>query len=105
VKYSATPSTDNPAHALQRTNPNALQDELTRHLEEDTKMSSFDFALQFLDTARMTYWGSRRDSDFWIENASVEWPETQAPFQTVARLTLLPRSKLQQGLARPCTST
>jgi catalase len=94
VKYSATPSANNPARAVQKKNPDALQDELLRHLKEDTKMSSFDFALQFLNTERMTYWGKRRDADFWIENASVEWPETQAPFHTVARLSLLPKSQL-----------
>jgi len=97
VKYSATPSVDNPARQLQKNNPNALQDELVRHLNEDAKMSSFDFALQFLDTERMTYWGKRRDAGFWIENASVEWKEAQAPFHTVARLTLLPKSQLPQG--------
>ena len=64
VKYSATPSADNSARALQKNNPNALQDELRRHLNEDTQMSSFDFALQFLDTERMTYRGKRRDADF-----------------------------------------
>jgi catalase len=94
VKYSATASANNPARAVQKKNPDALQDELLRHLKEDTKMSSFDFALQFLNTERMTYWGKPRDADFWIENASVEWPETQAPFHTVARLTLLPKSQL-----------
>ena len=31
---------------------------------------------------------------FWIENASIEWSEQQAPFHTVSRLTLLPRSLL-----------
>jgi hypothetical protein len=42
----------------------------------------------------MTYQGKRRDASFWIENASVEWPEAQAPFHTVARLTLLSKSQL-----------
>jgi hypothetical protein len=99
VKYSATPSADNPARALQKSNPNALQDEFLRHLKEDSRMSSFDFALQFLDTDRMTYWGKRRDAGFWIENGSVEWPETQARFHTVARLTLLPNSVLPQDIS------
>ena len=45
----------------------------------------------------MTYQGKRRDANFWIENAAVEWPETQAPFHTVARLTLLPQSQLSRG--------
>jgi hypothetical protein len=61
VKQSATPSPSNPSHA----------------------MSSFDFGLQFLDTAKMTYWGERQDADFWIENASVAWQEAQAPFHKV----------------------
>jgi hypothetical protein len=94
VKYSATPSPDNPAGLLQKSNPNGLQDELIRHLKEDDKMSSFDFGVQFLDVNRMTYWGKRRDANFWIENASVDWNEAQAPFHTVARLTLLPNSQL-----------
>jgi hypothetical protein len=42
----------------------------------------------------MTYWGERRGANFRIENASVEWRESQAPFHTVGRLTLVPRSQL-----------
>ncbi len=57
-------------------------------------MGRFDFGIQFLDADKMTYWGKHRDADFWIENASVEWSEAEAPFHTVARLTLLPRSRL-----------
>ena len=95
VKYSATPSQDNPARPLQKSNPNALQDDLIRHLKEDSEMSGFDFGLQFLDASRMTYWGKRRDANFWIENASVEWSEAEAPFHTVARLTLLSKSQLR----------
>jgi hypothetical protein len=94
VKYSATAHAGNPARPLRKSDPNALRDELVRHLNEDTEMSCFDFALQFLDTERMTYWSKRRDANFWIENASVNWKETQAPFHTVARLTLLPKSQL-----------
>ena len=94
MKYSATPFPDNPARPLQRSNPNALQDELVRHLKEDGRMSLFDFGVQFLDAAGMTYWGKRRDANFWIENASVEWNEAEAPFHRVARLTLLSKSQL-----------
>jgi hypothetical protein len=97
VKQSATPTPDNPSRPLQRNNSDALQDELVRHLDEDGTMSSFDFGLQFLDTGKMTYWGKRRDASFWIENASVEWNEAQAPFHMVARLTLLPNSRLPTG--------
>ena len=57
-------------------------------------MSAFDFGVQILDAERMTYWGKRQDAAFWTENASVEWNEVQAPFHSVARLTLLPKSQL-----------
>jgi hypothetical protein len=96
VKYSATPFTDNPARPLQKSNPKGMQDELVRHLTEDSKMSGFDVAVQFLDVDKMTYWSKHRDANFWIENASVEWNEAEAPFHTVARLTLLPNSQLSQ---------
>jgi hypothetical protein len=94
VKYSASPAAGNSARPLERRNPNALRVELIRHLNEDVAMSSFDFGLQFLDTDHMTYQGKHRDANFWIENAAVEWPEAQAPFHTVARLTLLAKSQL-----------
>jgi hypothetical protein len=99
VKYFAKPLPSNPAHALQRSNPNALQDELLRHINEDETMSGFDFALQFLDVDWMTYWGKRQDANFWTENASVEWKKAEALFHTVGRLTLLRNSELPQGLA------
>ena len=99
VKYAATPSPDNPAAALQRRNPNGLQDEVIRHVQEDNKMSSFDFGVQLLDVGNMTYWGKHRDANFWIENASIDWNEVDAPFHTIARLTLLPKSHLQPDAA------
>jgi hypothetical protein len=99
VKQCVTPSPNNPARPLQRSNPNGLQDELIRHINEDSKISSFDFGFQFLDPDRMTYWEKRHDAAFWIENASVEWNEVEAPFHTVARLTLLPKSQLQPAAA------
>jgi hypothetical protein len=94
VKFSAIPSPDNAAHPLQWSNPKGLQDELLRHIREDDQMSWFDFAIQFLDTGRMKYWGRPRDASFWIENASVDWSEAEAPFHGVARLTLLRNSQL-----------
>jgi len=94
VKYGAMPRSDNQAHPLEKSNPNCLQDELVRHLNEDSQVSSFDFGLQFLDPEKMTWKGKRRDASFWTENASVEWDETQSPFHTVGRLTLLPKSQL-----------
>jgi hypothetical protein len=94
VKYSVTPSPDNPSRPLQWANPKGLQDELIRHLREDRTMGCFDFGIQFLNADKMTYWGRRRDPSFWIENASVEWNEAEAQFHTIARLTLLPNSQL-----------
>lgn len=93
IKYSAIPSPDNPAAALGH-GPDALQHELVRHLNEDAEMASFDIALQLLDTARMTWQGQPRDAAFWVENASAEWSEAEAPFHTVARLRLIPKSHL-----------
>jgi hypothetical protein len=100
VKYSATPSSANLSRPLQKSSPNGLQDELIRHVQEDTKMSTFDFAVQFLDPGRMTYWGKHHDPNFWIENASVEWKESEAPFHNVARLTLLWGSHLRPEESR-----
>jgi hypothetical protein len=99
VKYSATPLPENPARLLQKGNSNALQDELARHLKEDGRMSGFDFGVQFLDANKMTYWGKKHDSDFWTENASIEWKESEAPFHSVARLTLVANSQLPQAAA------
>ena len=94
VKFSAMPSPDNPAHPLKKSNPKGLQDELVRHVRDDGQMSWFDFAVQFLDTGKLTYWGKTRDANFWTENASVDWSETEAPFHRVARLTLIKDSQL-----------
>ncbi len=98
-KHSLTPSPNNPAHPLQRSNPDGLKDELLRHVREDNRMSSFDFGIQFLDPDGMTYWGKQQRADFWIENASVEWKEHEAPFHTIGRLTLLPKSQLSPEAA------
>ena len=59
-------------------------------------MSSFDFAVQFLDADRMTYWGKHQDANFWTENASIKWKESEAPFHSVARLTLQSNSQLSR---------
>ena len=94
VKFSAIPFPANTARPLKKSNPKGLQDELTRHVREDSELSRFDFAVQLLDTSKMTYRGKVRDASFWIENASVEWKEIEAPFHTVARLTLMRNSEL-----------
>jgi len=100
VEFSAMPSAANEARPLDRSNPGALQDEMSRHLKEDGKMSSFDFGAQFLDPATMTYWGKHYDRNFWIENASLVWKESEAPFHRVGRLTLIPNSQLSEAESR-----
>ena len=92
VKYSALPG-ENTARRLEP-GPNFLQDELVRHVNEDDRMSTFDFAMQLLDPAAMTYKGQAQDPSFWVENAAIEWNEREAPFHVVARLRLLPQSVL-----------
>ena len=47
-----------------------------------------------------SYWGKHHDANFWIENASVEWKESEAPFHNVARLTLLRGSHLGDDEAK-----
>jgi len=93
AKYAAMPCPGNYAEPI-GTGPNCLQDELARHLTHDAQMSCFDFAVQLLDVDRMRYWGRKRSAGFWIENASVRWKESQAPYYTVARLTLVRDSVL-----------
>jgi len=93
IKYSLIPSPGNPSHPL-GTGPHLLRDELIRHLNEDEQMSSFDFAVQLLDAEHMTYRGRRRSASFWIENASVDWKETEAPFHVIGRLTLVAKSAM-----------
>ncbi|HYT74144.1 MAG TPA: di-heme-cytochrome C peroxidase [Vicinamibacterales bacterium] len=93
VKYSAIPAATNPGRPIGK-GQNVLRDELVRHINDDPQMASFDVALQLLDADRMTFKGESRDPSFWIENASVEWPEGQSPFQVVGRLTLARASLL-----------
>ena len=91
VKYSLTPNPTNPSTAVPRSD-NMLRDDITNAVASPDRPVSFDFGLQLLDAERMRYRGRRRDTTFWVENASVEWPENVAPFHTVARLTVTPGS-------------
>jgi mono/diheme cytochrome c family protein len=92
VKLSVLPAPDNAGRPIGK-GKNVLRDELARHLNEDPP-ASFDFQVQLLEPSRMTLNGQARDATFWVENASAEWPEAQAPFYTVGRLTLQPKSML-----------
>ncbi len=99
IEYSAIPSPENPVQPL-APGQNCLRDELARHLRDDAEMSTWEFGLQLLDAEVMTRRGRRRDPSYWVENAAVEWNEAQAPFHTVARLTLVPGSELSDEAAR-----
>lgn len=87
VKYSLKPCANNSAQAL-TADPDTLSKELKRHLSEDTP-ACFDFQVQLLEAGRMKdAQGKKHPPQDWIENATMDWPEAQAPFYTVARLTL-----------------
>ena len=87
IKYSAIPAASNEGRAIGK-GENVLRDELIRHLTDDPQSASFDFGIQLLDAARMTHDGQRQTPQFWVENAVPEWKESEAPFHTVARLSL-----------------
>lgn len=93
IKYCATASASNAAKVDWK-HPNGLREDLMRHVNHDEKVATFDFGLQLLDTDAMTRLGRKRSAQYWIENAAVEWNEDQAPFHTVGRLRLLPKSVL-----------
>jgi mono/diheme cytochrome c family protein len=96
IKYSATPAPGNGGDPI-GTGASVLRDDLLKHVNEDVDQASWDFGLQLLEPAAMTAAGQPREASYWVENASVEWPEGQSPFHTIARLTLQPRSALPQA--------
>ncbi len=98
AKYSLTPCPGNYAAPIGK-GINCLQDELVRHLTDDAQISCFDFHVQLLEADTMRYWFRRRTAAFWTENASVEWKPSQAPFHTVARLSLVRNSILPPDAA------
>ncbi|MGC4081071.1 MAG: di-heme-cytochrome C peroxidase [Vicinamibacterales bacterium] len=99
IKYSAIPHPENHAQPL-GDGPECLRDELVRHVDHDRQMSTWDIGLQLLEPS-MTRFGVTRQPSFWVENASVEWPESQSPFHIVGRLRLLPHAVLSDAEAAP----
>ena len=87
IKYSATPRSPGPPAPLVES-ANVLRDHLVAHVDGGGETRSFDFGLQLLDAERMTHAGLKHEPSYWVENASIEWNETEAPFHTVGRLTL-----------------
>ena len=96
IKYSAIPAADNAGDPIGK-GATVLRDDLLRHVDGDAQQARWDFALQLLEPSKMTLDGQAREASYWVENASIDWPEEQAPFQTVGRLTLLPKSALPQA--------
>ena len=95
IKYSFKPCQSGNLSKPLTADPNTLSLELARHLSSDETMACFDFQVQVLDEEKMTnHWGKKFSRQDWIENATWEWNEQQAPFVTIARLTLLPNSLL-----------
>ena len=82
VKYSATPNPANPSK-FERVGFNCLQDELSRHVNDDERMSEWQFGIQFLDTEGMTYrgaavrrasgWKTRRSSGMRTRRRFIRW--------------------------------
>ncbi len=96
VKYSLKPCEQNSAQALKH-DPNALSLELLRHVSNDSP-SCFDFQVQPLEAAKMKDpKGKARSEQDWVENATLEWPESQAPFYTVGRIHLRRGSAVDQA--------
>lgn len=96
VKYSMKPCADNKANAL-TSDPDTLSKELVRHIKED-EPGCFEFQVQLLDADRMKDAnGSLLSAQTWVENATLEWPEDQAPFYTVGRLDLSKNSEVPQA--------
>ena len=99
VKYVVTPCKENPSMKLQD-DANQLSIEFKRHLAEDQKMSCYSFGLQKLNANVMTdglNWylaPNYLEPKDWVENASIQWSPLQAPVQSVARITFVPKSAL-----------
>lgn len=94
VKYKLAPCAKNLAENL-TSDPDTLSLELKRHLHADSPMSCFDLQVQVLNESAMTdAAGKNQSAVAWVENSTWEWSESQAPFTTVAQLTLMKDSDL-----------
>jgi hypothetical protein len=99
VKYSLRPCPDNPSQPLNSSDPDELRDELIRHVDNDEKMSCFDFQVQPLEPGRMTRAPFLKEPAYWwVENAETEWNEDQAPFYSVGKLTLKAKSIVEDDV-------
>ena len=79
-RYSVTPDPDNavPALAMASTGADRLQDAMVERLTRQGRAMHFDFAVQLSDESGAAV----------IDNPTVEW---DAPFRTVARITVPPQ--------------
>lgn len=91
VKYAAAPCAPIPA-VVSTDHEHRLRDAMASHLEQAP--ACFDFLVQFqTDPETMP-----------IEDASVEWPEEQSPFLTVARIQI-PRQEFRTEAAMASCET
>jgi len=85
AKFRVMPDPDNcPAYTLPKQNqdlPNFLRNALTQQLSTDRVPACFVLQIQRQDANRFMP----------IEDTSIEWREQDAPFETVARITLPPQ--------------
>lgn len=89
IKYSLTPCESNSKQDLNSNDPDALKNELIRHLKSNEPAACFYFQVQPLDENALTdddghYYLAHE----WVENATWEWSEKQIPFITLGKLTL-----------------
>lgn len=90
VKYRLKPCAWNPALAPGEA-PGARARELRRHLSEDSVPACFVLEGQLLEAATMTGPDGRKHAPReWVENLDWRWPETQAPFVTLAEIVVKP---------------
>jgi catalase len=84
VKYSVRPTSPTGRKAPDKPTETYLRDALAAHLAASD--AAFDFAVQFqTDPQAMP-----------IEDASVEWPERDSPYRTVARIRI-PRQRIDEA--------
>jgi hypothetical protein len=87
VKYTLVANAQNPASSLGN-GADILSEDLSRQLQTSNRPTEFEFGVQMLDADRMRRWGRQHDEIYWVENAAVDWPEDQAPFHKIGKLTL-----------------
>lgn len=102
IKYRAVPCEGMPQQSLRSDEADSLSQELRRMVREDAQRSGacFDFQIQFLVPGQVSLL-SRLSAVEMVEDATLEWDDARAPFQTVARLHFVPNGQVEDA---PCES-